>query len=75
MYRREYGLFWYLAGWERTFLVWERLRTGVVKSLRHRCEAAVRPTRGVRIEVQGRVREADGRAERALMLGLGRDTM
>ena len=47
----------------------------MVKSLRHGCEAAVRPTRGARTEGQGRVREAYGRAERALMLGLGRDTM
>ena len=75
MYRREYGHFWYLAGWERPFLVWERLRTGVVKSLRHGCKAAVRPTRGARAEGQGKVGEADGCAERALLLRLGRDTM
>ena len=34
MYRREYGQFWYLAGWGRPFLLWERLRTWVVKILR-----------------------------------------
>ena len=53
----------------------ECLRTEVVKSLRHGCEAAVRPPRGARREGQGKVGEADGSAERALMLGLGRDTM
>ena len=55
--------------------MWERLRTGVVKSLRHGCEAAVRPTRGARAEGQGRVGEVDGRTERVLLLGLGKDTM
>ena len=39
------------------------------------CEAAVRPTRGARAEEQGRVGEADRRAEQAPLLGLGRDTM
>ena len=75
MYCREYGQYWYLAGWERPFLLWERLRVGVVKILRHGCEAAVRSTRGALAEGQGRVGEADGRAERALLLGLERDTM
>ena len=55
--------------------MWERLRIGVVKILRHGCEAAVKPTHGARTEDQGKVREADGHAERALMLGLERDTM
>ena len=75
MYHREYGQFWYLAGWEWPFLLWECLRTRVVKILRHGCEATVRPTRGTRAEGQGRVGEADGCAERALFLGLGRDTI
>ena len=47
----------------------------MVKSLRHGCKAIVRPTRGARTEGQGKVRKADGHAKRALMLGLGRDTM
>ena len=75
MYRREYGQFWYLAGWERPFLLWECLGTGAVTTLRYGCEVAVRPTHGAWAEGQDRVGEADGRAERALLLGLERDTM
>ena len=44
-------------------------------NLRYGCEAAVRPPRGAWAEGQGRVGEADGRTKRALLLGLGRDTM
>ena len=40
-----------------------------------RVQGGVRSTRGARAEGQGRVGEADGCAELALLLGLGKDTM
>ena len=43
--------------------------------MRRPCSPHVARGQKDKAEGQGRVGEADGRAERALLLGLGRDTM
>ena len=64
-----------LAAWEPTFLKWERLRPGLVNTIRHGCEAVVRPPRGERTQGEGRFVEVDGHTEQTQTLGLGRETM
>ena len=68
-----YGLM--LAAWEPTFLRLERLRPGLVNTIRHGCEAAVKPPRGERTQGEGRFVEVDRHTEWTQTLRLGRETM